>query len=160
MIKKRIHTNKTTPLEELKLVAQMRDEHGRYTEWIHVLEQFGLWSRRGNGEPHYMTPIGAAYTCDENLEQSKPVIILSDEQAMYLNRCLSYVGGLNRVGMVIFKVIYVRDVSMEFSHWNPAIKVAMRQARLPVRIEIISSILADFVDKLRRKILTMREGDY
>lgn len=147
-------------LEELQAIAQMRDKHGKFSDWWQVLEQFGLWSRRGTGVPHYTTPLGSRYVNDCMRERPRPVVTISDDMAMYLNRCLAYVGGLHRVGNVVFKVVFVRDVPLDFAYHNPSIKIAFRAQRLPRTYDTVRLTLEEFVERMRRKILSMKSGDF
>lgn len=147
-------------LEELQALARMQDRHGKFREWWHVLEQFGMWSRNGTGEPHYSTPLGSQYVSDEMRDHPKPVITISDDMAMYINRCLAYVGSLHRVGAVVFKVVIIRDVDLDFAHQNQLVRVAFRVARLPRTCDTVRLVLEEFVERMRKKILTMQPGDF
>lgn len=143
-------------LEELQEIADLRDEHGHHTAWLQLLEQYGMWCRKGTGEPRYRTPLGARYVPEEDAARPPVKLSITDDEAMLLNSCISQASAFNRKGLIIFRMVFERGVDVAFVDKCPLVRVAFRVEKMHLTPTIARLIFEEFVEKVRRKLLAIR----
>lgn len=143
-------------LEIIRTAADEPGEDGSLKGLRELLTQFGLWSRRGTGEPRYTTPLGARYRSDEDVKTPRPVVTISDSTALVLSRIICLVSAFHRCGAAVFQAVYVRDVDFAFADRNPLVRMAFRRRRIPVNRETVWAVHDEFLRFLRRKIFTVQ----
>ena len=149
-----------TPLEHLQEIAQRRDDKGRFSDFERLWDQFALWTRTGSDIPHYTTPLGSRYISDRARDEPRKVLTLSDDEAMYLNRVICYVKPFHRLGYAIFSAVYIQGRDLQFLDRDFLIRRQLRAKHIKYTLDIGRLILQDFIERLRRKLLAHREGDF
>lgn len=111
-------------------------------EFHRLLVNFGLWSR-GIGAPRYVSPgsIGVA---------SGVTLVISDEAALFVDRCLVRLKALHELGFWVFRKYYVycqscTDIAYQMQH------IGRKRHDLVLKnatSKTVKVILTDFVERL------------